>query len=515
MGERMVDDMHSISLTPYVERVYGYAVKRTCSREEAEELAQEILLTVLEELPGLRDETRFEPFLWGVAYRVTLRFRRMMGKRRQQLCWDDLTRLPAQEDGADAEYAALRRQVAMLSAQWREMLILYYFDGLSVREIAGRLSLPEGTVTWRLSRARKQLKEDMEQMNETALHPTRLYIGWSGSDCGPSEMLAISSALCQNLLWLCRRQPQTIEALSAATGVPAYYIEDALSELLKKEAVTEPAKGRYLSRVAIYTPEHAAYFREHASLFTPLAADFAAALQRLSAAAASLRHHTAGRGRNDLTWLYGMMAMVHLEQRWNPVTPPPHPLRFDGGRWTYHGYVAQPGIKYHYSLNCLSCRNLGSRGSYAHHVYVFGGYAHRDMMRDTEINLCEDVLTGQPVADLPTAASAIEKGFLTRDTDGSLRVTCATMTKEQYARFCRMAEEAFAPLMPAYQTALRSFAAGLTPLFPSHMTDAAQRLCAYVFRSAFADPIRAAIVERGLLPAPTADAVCDVLVQFK
>ena len=72
IGERTVDDMQHISLEPYIERVYGYAMNRTFSREEAEELTQEILVTTLAELPRLRDETRFEPFLWGIARRDLL-----------------------------------------------------------------------------------------------------------------------------------------------------------------------------------------------------------------------------------------------------------------------------------------------------------------------------------------------------------------------------------------------------------------------------------------------------------
>ncbi len=507
--------MQHQSLEPYVERIYGYAVHRTFTREEAEELAQEILLTLLTELPRLRDASRFEPFLWGIARRVTLRFRRMMGRQRQQMSWDDLSAFPIQEDETTGEYASLRRQVAMLSAQWRDMLVLYYFDGLSTREIARRLSLPEGTVTWRLSQARKRLKEEMDTMNETALHPTKLYIGWSGSDCGPSELLAITNALSQNLLWLCRETPQTVEALSAHTGVPAYYIEDNLRELMRREAISEPARGRYLSEVAIYTPEHAAYFRKQETLFTPLAGDFASALRKLSTEAATLGHYTAGRAENDLLWLYGIMAMVHLEQQWNPTIPPPHRLRFDGGRWTYHGYVGIPGLKYHYSLNCLCSRNLGSRGSYSHTVFRFGGYAERDMMFDTQINICEDVLNGHAITDTHAAASTIEGGYIIRQEDGTLFVTPAAMTLPQYERFCKLAEAAFATVMPRYQAALKRFAAGLMKLFPAHLTDAGQRLSAYVFRSAFADPIREAIVAQSLLPAPTPGTSCDVLVQFK
>ena len=89
------------------------------------------------------------------------------------------------------------------------------------------------------------------------------------------------------------------------------------------------------------------------------------------------------------------------------------------------------------------------------------------------------------------------------------------MTLGQPQAFCRLAEEAFAPLMPRYQTALRRFAAGLRHCFPQHLSDACERLCAYVFRSAFADPILQEIARRDLLPAPTPGALCDVLVQFK
>ena len=75
-------EMKAEALEAYVERVYGYAVKRTFTREEADELSQEILFTAVRELPKLRDDSRFEPWLWGLAARVAMSFRRRMGKQR-------------------------------------------------------------------------------------------------------------------------------------------------------------------------------------------------------------------------------------------------------------------------------------------------------------------------------------------------------------------------------------------------------------------------------------------------
>ncbi len=48
-------------LENYIDRVYGYAVKNTYSREEADELSQEILLTVMRSMPNLKDNNKFEP----------------------------------------------------------------------------------------------------------------------------------------------------------------------------------------------------------------------------------------------------------------------------------------------------------------------------------------------------------------------------------------------------------------------------------------------------------------------
>ena len=76
MGEGQVRMMDASIVEAYAERVYGYAIKHTYSREEADDLSQEILFTVIKELPNLRDESRFEPWLWGIAHNVTRVFKR-------------------------------------------------------------------------------------------------------------------------------------------------------------------------------------------------------------------------------------------------------------------------------------------------------------------------------------------------------------------------------------------------------------------------------------------------------
>ena len=134
----------------YIEKVYGYAVNHTYTCDEADELSQEILLTVIRELPRLRDDSKFEPWLWGIANNVAKSFRRSMGKNRATYSYDVLENVPYEEfdeDETEELYDFLRNKISMLSEIYRNIIILYYYDGLSTKEIADKLNIPEGTQT--------------------------------------------------------------------------------------------------------------------------------------------------------------------------------------------------------------------------------------------------------------------------------------------------------------------------------------------------------------------------------
>ena len=63
------------------------------------------------------------------------------------------------------------KKIAMLSSTYRDIIVLFYYDGLSTKTISEKLKKPEGTVRWRLAEGRKKLKKEYTQMNETALRP--------------------------------------------------------------------------------------------------------------------------------------------------------------------------------------------------------------------------------------------------------------------------------------------------------------------------------------------------------
>ena len=89
------------TIEDYIKKVYGYAVNHTYTRDEADELSQEILLTVIRELPKLRDDSKFEPWLWGVANNVAKFFRRSMGKKQVTYSYDVLENMPYEDYGEE------------------------------------------------------------------------------------------------------------------------------------------------------------------------------------------------------------------------------------------------------------------------------------------------------------------------------------------------------------------------------------------------------------------------------
>ncbi len=258
-----------------LDKTFAFAINRTFSREEAEELAQEIMLQALKGLETIEDQTKFEAWFWRLADITFKVFKRGKARIRNCFSFNDVS-APLYEDEytfiQDEEYQNLRRQIASLSASYREIVILHYYDNLTCREIAQSLSMPEGTVTYRLSMARNKLKKECSIMTESALKPMKLEISMSGGGDyngvdRPFPWQYINDSLSQNILWYAYREPKTVGDLSKLTGVPAFYLEERIQNLINREAVIQPTKNTVQTDFLIFDGQASAYGQAHASEF--------------------------------------------------------------------------------------------------------------------------------------------------------------------------------------------------------------------------------------------------------
>jgi RNA polymerase sigma-70 factor (ECF subfamily) len=137
------------------------------TREGADEVAQEAFVAAYRYLRDFREDASFKTWLLSIAWRKALTHRRRVRtfvSRFVQPPEDTEWQIPvaggSQEQAVlDTELKnAIRRQIARLAPKLRDALLLAAAGDNSYEEIAGMLSIPLGTLKWRVSEARRQLK---------------------------------------------------------------------------------------------------------------------------------------------------------------------------------------------------------------------------------------------------------------------------------------------------------------------------------------------------------------------
>ena len=148
------------------DRVYGMALRATGKPEDAEDLAQEVFLSVFRGLEGFKGDAQFTTWLYRIAWNRCadwLRRNRKPGRRTTQLeAADDIADGRADPEGAvlgEEDRVRIRRALDGLDERYRSVVELSCIQGLSYAEVGTALGLPVKTVETRLYRARKQLRE--------------------------------------------------------------------------------------------------------------------------------------------------------------------------------------------------------------------------------------------------------------------------------------------------------------------------------------------------------------------
>lgn len=123
-------------------------------RSEAEEAVQEAVCRAWKALDSLREAARFKAWFAGILYRVCRDVIRLKVRDRRVLAARPLRGEPTSE----AESPALRAAMT-LPDEYRDPLVLFYVQELTILEVAETLGLTESNAKVRLHRARRMLRE--------------------------------------------------------------------------------------------------------------------------------------------------------------------------------------------------------------------------------------------------------------------------------------------------------------------------------------------------------------------
>ena len=139
-------------------RAYRYALHLSGSPADAEDVVQQAFLIAQQRLHQLRDVHKAESWLLSIVrttFLKSIRRQRPVDAGSLEL---NIGEIPADVADSPIDQEQLQHALACLSDDYRLVLLMYYFEELSYREIAERLELPIGTVMSRLSRAKGKLR---------------------------------------------------------------------------------------------------------------------------------------------------------------------------------------------------------------------------------------------------------------------------------------------------------------------------------------------------------------------
>lgn len=141
---------------------YGTAMLRTCcmylaDEDKAGDAVQDAFLKIYRAWPGFDNPTSEKAWVMRVTVNVCKDALRNAWNRRVTLVEEYPEIAAPQESCSDSEN--LYAQIMDLPPKYRQVILLYYYQELKIKEIARILGVTQSTVGVRLQRARKQLEQ--------------------------------------------------------------------------------------------------------------------------------------------------------------------------------------------------------------------------------------------------------------------------------------------------------------------------------------------------------------------
>lgn len=148
-------------VTALTEDMYRVAASMLRSYHDRQDAVQECIWKAWRNLRFLRDDAAFRPWLMRILVNEC---KNIVRKSRRETPVEQLPDQPEKENAYDLRMRdeSLHQALMRLPEKIRLTMVLFYLNGLSMRETASVLRVPTGTVKSRLNQGRKQLKKQLE-----------------------------------------------------------------------------------------------------------------------------------------------------------------------------------------------------------------------------------------------------------------------------------------------------------------------------------------------------------------
>ena len=250
----------------YMEKLFYFCLKKTGNHIDAEELTHDIALQIVKALNKGTIPTSFSAWVWQIARNRYSVWAKAKHSRNESVTGSDISDYEIEDESENIldemihteQMALLRRELAFIKSDYRNIVVAYYIENKNVREIAESLSLSTNTVKSRLLRARQILKEGMDMAREfgkRSYNPEQIIFVMNGRDGKKGQPWSIiTHLLYKNIFLETYGNPQTAEELALELGIALPYMEDEL-EFLTREQLLTKSENKYQTAFKIISKE--------------------------------------------------------------------------------------------------------------------------------------------------------------------------------------------------------------------------------------------------------------------
>lgn len=159
-------------MTRYEPKLMRYGSRFLAQKDDISEIVQDVFIKAYQNIQSFDASQRFSPWIYRIAHNSFVNELRRKSRNPIRLPDFDLllSHSPAAEStDTESEHASLTRMVETgletISPKYREVLVLYFMEELSYKEIADVLRVPVSTVGVRLARAKEALRASYKERN--------------------------------------------------------------------------------------------------------------------------------------------------------------------------------------------------------------------------------------------------------------------------------------------------------------------------------------------------------------
>lgn len=489
-------------ITTYARKIMGFAMNKTQNPSTAEDLSQEIFLQLVSAVRRGTEIDNMDAFVTTVCKYTWSNFLRKNKRHWNYSELEKQTGLVAASDVADRVEQMLmaeklRKEITYLCQIHRKILLLFYYENKTSKQIAKQLSLREGTVRWHLSECRKELKEALTMKQEYLDSiPVKLWIGHNGKP-GESDIFNLcGNLLVQNLLWACYGKPQKLADISRQLNVAAAYLEQHVEQLTGQDYLKRTRDG---FQTNFYIETQQDQIENTKFSFRHIAPCSEKLLETASSRLDDIRniHFLGSDVKSDCEILWMTMNMAAQELTWQLAEEYLErnnihcPIRSDGGEyWIAAGISGQwpagtPEELCRFS-EMAQCRGYRWQDSELAEMIVSENYFNRARVpsfRDMNSAIIDDIVKVHEIIKTGKTPDRFEKLIVARLADlsyakvvnGRPELLILYFTHDEYAAFRKILEEIKLPLRSLWQETFTSCTNDRLARIPAFLPDKMKR----------------------------------------